>query len=133
MSFWIEGRYFSIEDCPDCITWEGYECDLCDFFVPEDCPLLNDPFLLSDLRSDYLRRLRFIEERRLEQEKLIRALVVELRAHGRPLHYSLLTRMIADRYPKLNPSLRSVSQTLSAHPNVFYKVVPGVYAYKNAR
>lgn len=128
---WVDGVRISPHDCPDCLKWEEFDCHQCAFFAPETCHLLRDPFLILDTRTFFvLYRQRFEAQRaaqRKRQQKLIRAIISELRAHGRPLHYTVLARMVADRHAGLQVSERSVLLIMAHHPKVFEKVAEGVY------
>lgn len=66
------------------------------------------------------------------QKQLIHAIRSELQAHGRPLHYAVLTRMVADRHPKLQVSEHRVYKIMAYHPEVFERVTAGVYRCKKA-
>ncbi len=129
---WVDGVRISPYDCPDCLKWEEFDCDQCAFFSPETCPLLRDLFLMLDTRTFFVLYRERFEAQRKRQQRLIRAVRSELQAHGRPLHYTVLARMVADRHPKLRVSERSVLKIMAHHPEVFEKVAEGVYRYRKA-
>jgi hypothetical protein len=124
---WIDETRISPDDCPDCIKGEGFDCDLCVFFIPEECHLRGDPLLLQDIRTLFniflARRTRQLRR----QKALIRAIHSELKAHGRPLHYTVLAQMVADRNPQLKITETSVVRIMAYHPRVFERVAEGVY------
>lgn len=132
-AFFIDGVHFSADDCPDCLRRDVYECDVCTFYHPWTCRLRNKPFLMDEFRSlvgiwwereaAQLRR----------QRDLIRAIRSELRAHGRPLHYTVLARIVADRHPELEVSEQRVLRTMARHTRLFERVDEGVYRYRHSR
>lgn len=124
---WVDDVCISPSHCPDCLKHEDFKCYLCDFFVPETCPMLYDPFLMQDVRTilDIWRERRAVQRRR--KRALIRAVRSELQAHGRPLHYAVLARIVANRHPKLEVSEQGVLKIMASHPEKFEKVAEGVY------
>lgn len=131
---WIAGVRISPYDCPDCLEREEFDCFLCEFFTPETCQLRRNPFLMRDFRTllDLYRERRaiYLERRAAQlrhQQELIRAVRSELGAHGRPLHYTVLARMVSDRHPDLQVSEYSVLRIMASHPNTFERVAEGVY------
>jgi len=130
---WIGGVRISPEDCPDCLRGEEFDCSQCTFFTPQTCRLRRDPFLMQDTRTilDIYRERRAVYVR--HQRKLICAIRSELQAHGRPLHYTVLARMVADRNPSLEITGKSVLMVMAHHPNMFEKVAEGVYRCKKMR
>lgn len=126
-NLWIDGTRISPDDCPECLKSEEFDCDLCVFFIPEACRLKGDPALLQDVRTLfdlYLARQR----RQLTHRKiLIRAICSELKTHGRPLHYTVLAHIVADRHPQLNITETSVVRIMTNHPKIFERVAEGVY------
>ncbi len=139
----IEGVHISPYNCPDCLRYGEFDCNLCLFFGPETCRLLRDLFLMQDIRTIFDINWEYRElgarqraARRAaqlkRQQELIRAVNSELRAHGRPLHYTVLARMVADRHAGLQVSERSVLRIMAHHPKVFERVAAGVYRCKKA-
>ena len=124
---WIEGRRVSPYDCPECLDTHEFNCNQCDFFAEWDCPLLRNPILIDDIRTifDIHREWRAEQVRR--QQAFLRAIHAELREHGRPLHYTVLASIVADRYPELEVSESSVRGFLAYHPDLFERVAEGVY------
>ncbi|MBC7250088.1 MAG: hypothetical protein H5T62_07370 [Anaerolineae bacterium] len=129
----VEGVRISLNHCPDCLKYENFDCYLCSFFAPETCPLLCDPFLMQDVETviSIWREHQAAQTRR--QEMLILAVRSELQAHGRPLHYTVLTRMVSDRHPELRVSERSVLLIMTHHPDIFERVAEGVYKCRRKR
>lgn len=124
---WIDGIHISPWDCPECLRREISRCMGCSFFDPLLCRLRYDPELRCDLRSildDIRERMDAI---RIEQRQFSIALCAELRAHGRPLHYTVLAKMTADRYPELRVTESRVYKTLACFPEIFDKIDEGVY------
>ena len=118
---WVEGVHISFWDCPECLRYTKFSCPECRFFVPSTCRLLND---LIAIFGDYRERQAV---RRRIQQRFILALCTELQAHGRPLHYTVLAQIVADRYPGLQVSEVKVLSTMSFHPELFEKTDEGVY------
>lgn len=114
-------------DMPACIELGKFRCSTCTFFSPQTCLLRNDPILLEEAR----RFIKPYQDGQIQDEKrrrqLIKIIQGELKAHGRPLHYSLLTQMIADRYPRIKPTEKSVLLLMSRRPGLFERVSEGVY------
>ena len=133
---WVDGVRISPYNCPDCLKWGEFDCHHCAFFAPETCQLLHDPFLMLDTRTFFvLYRERFEEQGAAQlkrQQELIHAISSELQAHGRPLHYAVLTRMVTDRHPRLQVTEYGVLRIMSFHPDVFERVAEGVYKCKKA-
>ncbi len=129
---WVRGVHISADDCPECLRreesdWNESQCNQCDFFAPWDCPFLSDPWLAQGVKTllDVSRERR--EAAVARREGLIEAVYVELEMHGRPLHYFILARVIAHRYPELHPTTGEVNRVLSSNPVLFERVFPGVY------
>ena len=124
---WIDGIHISAYDCPDCLKGEDFDCNLCEFFIPVSCRLLRDLYLMQDTRTIFsiCRERRAVQLKR--QRKLIRTVHSELQAHGRPLHYAVLARMVADRHPELQMGEHGVLRIMASHPDVFERVTGGVY------
>jgi len=124
---WIDGIHISPWDCPECLRRDSPRCLGCSFFDPISCRLRYDAELRCDLQSilgDIRERLDAI---RTEQGQFVSALCVELRAHGRPLHYTILAQMMADRHPALWVTESRVYKTLACFPEIFEKTDNGVY------
>lgn len=51
----------------------------------------------------------------------------ELQAHGRPLHYTIITKIIQGRYPKIGITDRDIQRHLRQHSELFERVSPGVF------
>jgi len=125
--FWIGGLRVSTDDCPECLEYDEYDCSLCEFFAPSTCPLRHQRFYITNIRTilDLYRQRRTVPRR--HRQELIQAIGSELRAHGRPLHYVVLARMVADRYPTLMVSEQGVLRIMASRPDTFEKVTKGVY------
>ena len=130
---WIDGVRISPYDCPDCLKYDEFDCDLCSFFAPETCKLLRDSVSIQETKT----MLDIFQERQAaqlkRQQELIHAISSELQTYGRPLHYTVLARMVADRHSKLQVTEFGVLRIMSFHPDVFEKVADGVYKCKKAR
>lgn len=131
-SFQIGGRRISLDDLPPCLRREEGDCYNCDFFSSENCRFLRDPHLIDEIR--YLFSItkseqnKQIEEFESKREAFIKALRTELLSHGRPLHYTVLAKIVSARYPKLDVTDKRVLLNLNWHPEIFEKLREGVYA-----
>ena len=128
----MRGVHISLDDCPECLRREESDrnesqCNQCEFFSPWDCPFLSDPWLAQEVTTilDVSRERR--EAAIPRREDLIGAVYVELEMHGRLLHYLVLARIVARRYPELHASAGEVNGVLSSNPVLFERVFPGVY------
>ena len=128
--FWIEDVRVTPQNCPECLLVEEPDCSQCTFFPFQTCRLRRDPFMMQDIRtlfSIYRDRRAAQFER---QQVLIHAVRSELQTHGRPLHYTVLARMVVDRNPKLQVSEIGVLKIMASHSDVFEKIAEGVYKCK---
>jgi len=134
---WIDGVRISPYDCPDCLRGEEFDCIQCTFFTPQTCRLRRDPFLMQDTRTifDIYRERRAVQHaaQLKRQQELIHAVRSELQAHGRPLHYAVLARIVADRHPKLQVSEHRVLKIMTSHSELFERVIEGVYECRRTR
>ena len=130
----VDGIRLSQYDGPSCIQldkrWSSTQCDSCEFFSPNNCLLRWDEFLLEDInRFTEIRAERaeaFARKRRI----ITKTIYKELKAHGRPLHYTVIARIIMERYPKFKLKDHSVYHYLLWHPELFERVDAGVYRAK---
>lgn len=114
-------------NCPECLSSEQFDCDVCSYFSPKECVLLRQPDLQQDLRLLLnIARERNINFRRHHVE-LRQAIHAELKAHGRPLHYSIIVRMVAERFPHLEARPMRVLRILTHNPDLFACVVEGTF------
>lgn len=129
---YIDGIHISPWDCPDCLKRDVGRCSQCSFFDPVSCRLRYDPQLRCDLKSILAEYRDRLLARRARQQRFVKALRAELSAHGRPLHYTVLARIIADRYPALRATESKVLKVLMRFPEVFERVDEGVYQVRTA-
>jgi hypothetical protein len=110
------------------------ECQLCDFFSAKECPFRDDPFLFQDTNIFYTQRKKYREEHRQEIEKrrrsVIGAIYAELKAHGRPLHYQVICKIMNDRYPQLKLTASAILHFMLRNPRKFEWLNQGVYKAK---
>lgn len=128
----IDGIHITSWDCPQCLKRDNSRCVRCSFFEPASCRLRYDPELRYDLKAildEYRERLC---ARRTRQRKFVSVLRAELRAHGRPLHYTVLAKIMADRHPALRATQSKVLKALACFPEVFEKTDEGVYQVRTA-
>lgn len=129
---WIRGVPLSIYDYPECFESEEFDCEYCEFYSSEVCPFLRESYLSRDIKDLLdLRRERhkaYIEQ----QQSLLDAIGFELQSHGRPLHYTVLAQMVADRHPELQVTEWQTVRVMISHPEMFEWVAEGVYKYRSS-
>ena len=64
------------------------------------------------------------------RELILATIYKELKAHGRPLHYSTIGNIIMSRYPKLSITSESIYRIILNHSELFERVDQGVYQAK---
>jgi hypothetical protein len=127
------------DDYPGCLGNSAFDCSLCEFFTPDYCRLRNEPWLREEVEDSFT-KVRQWELRRRSNElaqaerrrHLVQALIRELAAHGRPLHYSFIGKMVRERYPHLKASDGEVMHVLRQRSDVFSPVFPGVYTVNSS-
>ncbi len=125
--YYIGGIHISIDDHPDCLDDENADCETCLFFTPETCPLRMFPRTREDIKTLFaIHREQQVVYRR-HQQFMIDAIQTELEAHGRPLHYAVLARIVRSRHPELGVTETGVLNLMASHESLFVKVRPGVY------
>jgi hypothetical protein len=129
-SLWIDDIRLTTDNCPDCLKRDRFNCNDCTHFEPERCRLRRSALDREEIRHlfDIQREHRLAQLKR--QKTLIRAVRTELKAHGRPLHYTVLARMVAERHPKLNVNEHGVLMIMNHHPEEFECIEAGVYKCK---
>ena len=127
--YYIDGVCISLNSYPECLDAKT-KCIYCVFFDSHDCRLRRDTSLREELKTllDIERESREAQRRR--QRAFVRAIHQELQAHGRPLHYEVLARIVAERHPKLGITATGVLRTMSWHPEEFECIETGVYKCK---
>lgn len=127
---WIDGIRIVSSDCPECLKGEEGQCLGCSFFDAESCLLRHDPELRGDIKFILAEARQRAAAKQARQRRFVKALRAELRAHGRPLHYSVLVKMMADRHPGLRITEARVLGALGSAPEMFEKTYEGVYQLK---
>jgi hypothetical protein len=124
--FRIDRVSISPENYPPCLDQNVFPCDRCNFFGPETCPIMADKANhgLTQLAFQLYQKLIYVPRGIGDIGEILQK---ELLDHGRPLHFSLLTRIIIDRYAMKDLSTRTVHQTLRVNPIFFADVGDGVY------
>ncbi len=129
-TFYVEGLTITPEDHPECLDTEDFDCSICAFFNPLSCPLLSDPLYREEIRDFW----NVYEDRQLAElqlrKKLRNAVYFELKTHGRALHYSVLAKMVIERYPELGATEDIILSMLKRNTNRFEWVNVGVYVCK---
>lgn len=106
------------------------DCDVCEFLSPYDCALKDDAELFEVARIYIVGARQRYYENKKRLNSAIRAIYNELKAHGRPLHYSVLAKMVIKRYPKLKLTEMRVLGTMRKHPEFFRNIGEGVFQCK---
>jgi hypothetical protein len=130
----VDGISISYTDLPPCLkildSSQEDCCDNCEFFSSNRCLLRFDEYFVHEIYTFNKMRL----ERQLlflQRSRLVAKLVHdELIKHGRPLHYSVISKMVVDRYPKFNLSKQEVYQFILMHPEIIIRVDEGIYTAK---
>ena len=99
-------------------------------FFPKMIAHSVDPTILSETKALFARRKRYWLTNYERRQALIDAIYDELKAHGRSLHYEVLTKIVRDRYPKLKIKSGSVLRLMSSAPEKFEWIDRGVYKAK---
>jgi hypothetical protein len=127
----IDGVKITLFDGPKCIQWgqtpSEDECEYCEFFSPLNCLLKFDALLFEDLHKFSAILQEKIAKVARRAKKVSRVIYNELQAHGRPLHYTVIAKIIRGRYPKIEISDHSMQRYLLWHPELFEKMDSGVF------
>jgi hypothetical protein len=106
------------------------KCSVCEFFSIVDCPIRRDPIILNEAKTLFAQNRRYSEEYEAKRQQIIETIFTELKEHGRPLHYEVITKILHDRYPGLKLNSWKVLRLMSWHPEKFEWVDVGVYKAK---
>jgi len=130
----IGGVSITSFDYPNCVeegrTLHKSQCYFCEFFSVSDCPIRRDPTILRDVIALYSQNRSYWQEYQERRDEIIDAIYSELKAHGRPLHYEILTKIVCDRYPKLKLNSRKIVHIMGWHTGKFECIGEGVYKAK---
>jgi hypothetical protein len=130
----IGGVPITSSDYPHCIEvhripHKSY-CHNCEFFSIIDCPIRRDITILRDAITLFAHHKRYAQEFEERKQIIIETIFTELKAHGRPLHYEVVSRILHDRHPNLKLNSRKVLQYMHWHPEKFENIDRGVYQAK---
>ncbi len=126
-SLWVDDVRLTPNDCPDCLRRDRFKCNYCTHFEPEHCRLRRNALDREEIRGFFeLQREQQLAQLK-HQRALIRAVQTELKTYGRPLHYTVLARMVAERHPKLETTEQTVLRIMAFHPEEFECIETGVY------
>jgi hypothetical protein len=121
-------------DYPHCIEIQRIPhksyCHDCEFFSIRDCPIRRDVTILKDAITLFAHNKRYAQAFKERSQVIIETIFTELKAHGRPLHYEVVFRILHDRHPNLKLNSRKVLQLMHWHPEKFERVDAGVYCAK---
>jgi hypothetical protein len=105
-------------------------CQNCEFFSFVDCPIFHNPTILEDAVTIFAQNRRYSQDYEENKQQAIKAIFTELKEHGRPLHYEIITKILCDRYPELRLNPRKVLRLMGWHSEKFEWVDEGVYKAK---
>lgn len=132
-SILVDGFSFKPYNKPACLFFD-YEknfnsetCEECDYFLPSDCLLKFDNDLIDEIKSFLLLEQKQYDNQSYKSQNAAQTIYYELKHHGRPLHYSVLAKIIQDRYPSLKMTGKAIYQIIRWHPDLFVRVESGVY------
>lgn len=130
--YYLDGVPLTGLSYPTCLEQDQFDCSDCEFFDEDDCPLRRSSYLRQDT-WDVIEP--WVAACRLQRQRprLEAALQQELRAHGRPLHYTLIAQIIRERHPHLAASDHHIVRVLHASPQLFRKVAQGLYTLAGGR
>lgn len=125
----VDGVPVTGKDYPPCLNRRSFDCDACSFYFESR---FEDECRLRRARAKRLAIWEVIRpwaEMEWRREALRKALEHELRMHGRELHYTVLVRMVRERYPHFRESATeyTISRILCASPETFERLAPGLY------
>lgn len=133
--YYVGGIGITGKDYPTCLEKNTCDRDSCSFFFEskfeDECRLRRSKAerrRIWEIIRPWVEFERRKEARRQARKRALRsALETELRMHGRELHYSHLTNMLQERYPKLRVTEKAVLRVLCSCSDIFERVAPGVY------
>lgn len=129
-SFLIDGINITPDKRPECLWTEDFDCYACGYFDLSSCRLRKDPDFRNDLKT-LLDISKEYQERQIErQRQVMDAIKAELKAHGRPLHYTVLARMVQERNPNLEVTERGVLVFMGHHQDIFESQGDGIFRYR---
>ncbi len=130
----IGGISITAHDYPRCIeagrTLHKSQCHICEFFAESDCPIRRDPTLVRETQTLFAQNKRYLQEYQDRRDAVLDAIYHELKAHGRPLHYEVLAKIMRDRHPELRLNAKKLVHYMGWHPEKFEWVEKGVYKAK---
>ena len=130
----IGDLFISPSDYPDCIEnghlLERSNCEVCEFFGYEDCPIRNNPDILMDVRPFLIGQKRYWKVSDERRQSMVDAVYTELKKYSWPLPYEILANIVKNQYPFLGLSPLKVLFMMERHPEKFECVGQGVYRVK---
>ncbi len=132
-TFMFEGVLFSPTHYPECLNQKTFSCATCNFFTSKNCPLKKDKSNFNLTRKGFKLYTLIVFAPRGGYVDIFDVAHKELKLHGKPLHYQMLTRILSCGYPTQKITDRKLIKVLRANPIFFtdmgegvYQVVPGV-------
>lgn len=130
----VAGVKIAFDEPPSCLRvasdFDENACDTCEYFSPNECLLKIDENLIGDLNRITLTGIERNVAANRRKNIIVTLVYEELKAHGRPLHYSVITKIITGRYPKLNVTEDSIYHLIHRHAEMFESIGEGVYQAK---
>ncbi|HQF63893.1 MAG TPA: tetratricopeptide repeat protein [Anaerolineaceae bacterium] len=130
----IDGLRIYPDDYPACLglgkDFDESYCEYCEHFSPKNCLLRFDTYLMEDIRRINAIRAERIANLIRRQKNITLTIHEELKSHGRPLHYSVVARIMMKRYPHFKLTEASIYHYINWHTELFERVDTGVYRAK---
>jgi len=111
---------------PGCINKSPFPCKNCDFFSVDHCPIIEDQENIELSREAFrtYQQLVFIPKGNFN---IFQSAFEELRLHGSPLNYKLLSRIVMARHPNIKVTDRQLLKILCSNPIFFADSGQGVF------
>ncbi|MHB8806792.1 MAG: hypothetical protein ACYC59_04345 [Anaerolineaceae bacterium] len=122
----IDGVFFSFNDCPPCLEVDSSNCDNCVFFIPSECRIRKNEDIFNTIQAFKEMYLERNYQYVVRSAEIVNSIKKELSDHGRPLHYSIIAKIVGSRYPKLNIKDRTILRIVASHPDLFENLGDGV-------
>jgi hypothetical protein len=126
-SFYFLGLKIEIGDPPFCLMeneWDNWEdCDSCENSLIR-CPL-EDRDCRNVARIILEQKKSYYEYNSEELDLLFRIIYAELLHHGRPLHYTVIQKMIVTKFPEYTNNEKLIYQVLLSYKEKIERVNEG--------
>ncbi len=126
-TYWIDGVSITPDRHPECLETEQFDCYACDYFDLTVCRLKRDPDLRQELKTLLDIAAENENRQKQRQTELIIAVSNQLKSHGRPLHYTVLAKIVQERNPELDVTEKGILVFMGHHPDLFASLGDGVF------